>query len=254
MDKRIAAVSEVRAILSLSLAPLQYVVSWPIQFIDTINHVVSSHDELIKENLALKAQTLLLQSEVQRLRSIESQNNQLMSLVNSSTKAKGKILIAQLLAVDTDPFIKQMTLDKGSSSGVFVGQPVLDAYGVMGQVIQTSAFTSRVLLLNDSHSGIPAQLTRNGIRAIAVGDNYSGKLRLINVAQTQDVKVGDMVVTSGLGEHYPEGYPIGHVTAVVKDPGLQFLTITLEPEAHLDRGREVLLVWPNQSLPKGGKS
>jgi rod shape-determining protein MreC len=103
-----------------------------------------------------------------------------------------------------------------------------------------------LLLITDNRSGISVQNTRDGIRAIAVGDNYTGKLRLVNIPQTVDIKTGDMLVTSGLGEQYPAGYPVGQVVSVVKDPGMQFATITVEPSAHPDRSRQVLLVWPSQ--------
>jgi rod shape-determining protein MreC len=157
-------------------------------------------------------------------------------------------LVAQLLAVATDPFVKQVVLDKGHKDKVFVGQPVLDAYGVMGQVIQVGPLTSRVLLISDSHSGVPVQVARNGVRAIAVGDAYTGKLRLMNVQHTVDIRPGDVLITSGLGQNYPEGYPVGQVTHVSKDPGLQFVTIAVEPAAHLDRSRGVLLVWPGNRV------
>ena len=253
LDKRVAAVSQVRAALSIPLAPLQLVVSWPIKLIDTLGNVISSHDALVKENIDLKAEQLLLKAQVQRLLAIESENNQLRALMRSSTQMKGKVLIAQLLAVNSDPFVNQVVLNKGSRDGVFVGQPVLDSNGVMGQIIQVSLLTSRVLLVNDAHSGVPVQVARNGIRAIAMGDTYSGKLRLANVPQTADIRVGDVLVTSGLGEHYPEGYPVGQVAAVVKDPGLQFSVIMLEPSAHLDRSREVLLLWPTPGTPALGE-
>jgi rod shape-determining protein MreC len=157
------------------------------------------------------------------------------------------VLIAQLLAVDTDPFVNQVVLDKGLHDGVFIGQPVLDANGVLGKVIQLGPWTSRVLLVNDNHSGVPVQITRNGIRAIAMGDSYSGKLKLVNIPQTVDVIAGDMLVTSGLGENFPAGYPVGQVLSVVKDPGMQFAAIDVQPSAHADRSRQVLLVWPNQN-------
>lgn len=246
VDKRVAAISQVHALLSVPLAPLQYMVSLPIKLIDSIGNTITSHDALVKENLDLKADQLLLKGQVQRLLAIESENNQLRALMSSSSQVQGKVLIAQLLAVDSDPFIHQVVLDKGGNDNVFVGQPVLDANGVMGQVIQVGPFTSRVLLINDTHSGIPVQVARNGVRAIAMGDSYSGKLRLVNVPQTADIQVGDVLVTSGLSEHYPEGYPVGRVQSVIKDPGLQFATILLDPSAHLDSSREVLLVWLNK--------
>jgi len=222
LDKRVAGTAQLRSALSMPLAPIQYLVSYPIQLIDNLSSTISTHDALVKENLDLKAEHLLLKAQVQRLLSIESENNQLKALFSTSTKVQGKILIGQIMAVDTEPFNNQATLDKGSTDGLFVGQPVLDANGVMGQLVQVGPLTSKILLVNDSHSGVPVQNARNGIRAIAVGDNYSGKLRLVNVPQTADFKAGDMLVTSGLGEHYPEGYPVGVVLSVTKDPGLQF--------------------------------
>lgn len=248
MDKRMDTFVQVRNALSMPIAPLQYVVSWPVQFFRSMGTVLSSHDSLIKENLDLKAQQLLLQAQVQRLLALESENKQLKALLRSSTEIQGKVLVAQVMSIATDPFVNQVTLDKGSRDGLFVGQPVLDANGVMGKLIQVGPLTSRVLLVNDSHSGIPVQITRNGIHAIAVGDAYTGKLHLVNMPQTVDIKSGDFLTTSGLGEHYPAGYPVGQIISVVKDPGLQFATILIEPSAQLDRARQVLLVWPNKTV------
>ncbi|MHB1949185.1 MAG: rod shape-determining protein MreC [Gammaproteobacteria bacterium] len=246
MDTRVATVSRVRTALSITLVPLQYMVSEPIQLIDRIGDMISSHDALVRDNLDLRAQQLLLKAQVQRLLAIESENNQLKALLRSSAQVQGKVLVAQLLSLDTDPFVHQVILDKGYRDGLYLGQPVLDANGLMGQVIQIGPLTSRVLLINDPHSGVPVEIARNGLRAIAMGDSYSGKLRLNNVTQTSDVKEGDILVTSGLGQHYPEGYPVGRVISVVKDPGLQFATITVEANAHLDRARQVLLIWPSK--------
>ena len=246
LDKQVDAFKQVRSALSIPIASLQYLVSWPITLVDKLATTISTHDALVKENLDLKAEQLLLKAHVQRLIAIESENNQLKALMRSATEVQGKVLIAQLLAIDTDPFVNQVILNKGSRDNVFVGQPVLDANGVMGQIIQVGPLTSRVLLVNDSHSGVPVQVARNGVRAIAVGDSFSGKLRLVNVPQTADIKADDILMTSGLGENYPEGYPLGRVLQVDKDPGLQFSTIVVEPSAHLDRSRQVLLVWPNK--------
>ena len=243
MDKRLESFASIRAALSLPLAPFQYLVSGPIQLIDKLKIIVSTHDNLIKENLQLKTDQLLLRSQLQRLIAIESENNYLKALLQSSRQVKGKTLIAELLAVDSEPFVNQVVLDKGSRDGVYVGQPVLDANGVLGQVIQAGPITSRVILVNDPHSGISVQNARNGMRAVAVGDSYSGKLRLMYVPKTADIKVGDMFLTSGLGDHYPEGYPVGKVLTVSKDPTHQFAAISLQPSARLDSSRQVLLVW-----------
>jgi rod shape-determining protein MreC len=156
------------------------------------------------------------------------------------------MMIAQLLAIDSDLEVHQIVLDKGSHHGIFLGQPVLDANGVMGQVIQVSPLTSRVLLINDVKSGIAVENARNGVRSIAMGESYSGRLRLVNVPQTADIRQGDMFLTSGLSDRYPPGYPVGQVAAITRDPGLPFVAIILEPSAHLNQSRQVLLVWPTK--------
>lgn len=248
-DRRGDTFANLRAAISMPLTPLQFAVSWPVQMFDRIRTSVSSHDSLVQENLDLKAEQLLLKAQVQRLLALESENTQLKALLRSSAQVKGKVLVAQILAIDTEPFVNQVSIDKGSADGLFIGQPVLDANGVMGQITQVGPFTSRVLLINDPHSGVPVQIMRNGVRAIAAGDAYTGKLHLVNMPQTADVVMGDVLITSGLGQNYPEGYPVGQIVSIVKDPGLQFSTIVVEPSAHLDRSRQVLLVWPNRVLP-----
>lgn len=253
LDQRETSIRQVRAAISMPLSLLEYVVSWPVQLIDKLGNTVSTHDALVEENLNLKSEQLLLKAQVQRLLAIESENNQLKALMRSSTQVRGKVLIAQLLSIDSDPFVNQVMLDKGSQDGVFVGQPVLDANGVMGKIIQVGPLTSRLLLVTDNRSGVSVQVTRNGIRAIAVGDNYSGKMKLVNIPQTVDIQVGDLLITSGLGTQYPAGYPLGQVVSVIKDPGMQFATITVQPSAHPDRSRQVLLIWPNQKVEQPAK-
>jgi rod shape-determining protein MreC len=248
LDKHVAAMTHVRSFLSVPLASLQHAVSWPIELFDKLHDTISTHDSLVRENLDLKAEQLRLRAQVQRLLAIELENNQLKALMRSSTQLQGRVTIAQLLAVSADPFFKQVVLNKGSDDNVFPGQPVLDANGVMGQVTQVDPLTSRVLLINDVHSGLSVQVARNSMRAIAAGDAYSGKLRLLNVPQTADIRSGDVLITSGLGEHFPEGYPVGQVITVTKDPGLQFATVIVEPAAHLDKSRGVLLVWPTNRV------
>lgn len=243
MEKRLDNFAAFRAALSLPVAPLQYIVNLPTALIDTVRTVLNTHDNLVKENLRLKTDQLLLRSQLQRLVAIESENNYLKALLQSSQQAKGKTLIAELLAVDAEPFVRQVVLDKGTREGVYIGQPVLDANGVMGQVIQVGPLTSHVLLVNDPHSGISVQNVRSGLRATAVGDSYSGKLRLMYVPKTADIKPTDVFITSGLGDHYPEGYPVGKVMTVNKDPSHQFADIILEPSAHIDSSRQVLLIW-----------
>lgn len=243
LDRRLESFVSVRAALSVPLTPLQYIISWPSKCVATLRIVLSTHDDLVKENFQLKTDQLLLQSQLQRFLAIESENNYLKALLQSSKRVKGKTLIAELLAVDAEPFVNQVVIDKGTRDGIYVGQPVLDANGVMGQVSQASPITSRVLLISDPHSGIAVQNARNGMRAVAVGDSYSGKMRLMYVPKTADIRENDIFITSGLGDHYPEGYPVGRVLTINKDPAHQFTDILLQPSARLGSSRQVLLVW-----------
>lgn len=243
MDRRLESFASIRAALTLPVGPIQYIVSWPAQTIARLKTVLSTQDDLIQENLKLRSEQLLLHSQLQRLIAIESENNYLKALMKSSHQLKSKTLIAELLAVASEPYVNQVIVDKGTHDGVYVGQPVLDASGVMGQVMQAGLLTSRVILINDPHSGIAVQNARNGMRTIAMGDGYANKIRLMYMPKTADVHVGDLFVTSGLGDQYPEGYPVGTVVSVNNDPTKQFADVHLQPSAHLDSSRQVLLVW-----------
>lgn len=243
MDKRWEGFASIKSALSLPIAPIQYLVSWPATLIDSLKSTISTHDDLVTENLQLKAEELMLRSQLQRLIAIETENNYLKNLIQSSKQVKGRTLISEILAVTSEPFVHQVVIDKGSRDGMYAGQPILDANGVMGQVTQVGPITSRVLLISDSRSGISIQDIRNGVRAIASGDTYTGKLRLMYVPKTTDIRVGDLFITSGLGDHYPEGYPVGKVISVNMDPAHQFADVYLQPSAHLESSRQVLAVW-----------
>lgn len=244
MDKRLGSLQSIRFILSGAIAPFQYVVNWPNKLIQDTKNIVRSHFNLIQENLQLKQNQLLFNSKLQRLEAIESENNYLKSLLKSTRHIKTKTLIAELLAVDPEPFVNRVILDQGyAHQKIYVGQPVLDAYGVMGQIMQVGPFSSRVLLINDPYSNLSVQNLRNGVRAIAVGDAITDNIILKYVVKTADIKKGDIFVTSGLGDHFPYGYPVGQVLTVKKEPTHQFADITLKPKAHLDSSRQVLLVW-----------
>ena len=181
-----------------------------------------------------------------QLLELQSDNKQLAALLSSSTNITGRVIVAQLLAVSLDPSLHQIIIDKGSRDQVYAGQPVFDAYGVMGQVVDISRDVSRVLLLTDLRSAIPVENYRTGFRAIVQGtsDNYS--LQVVDVSNMSDVRKGDLYVTSGYGGHFPHGYPVGVVSHVKKENDKEFLDITLVPSAHLDQTQRVLLVWPGQ--------
>jgi len=247
LDHYSGAFHRFRNKLSLVVVPLQYAVSLPVDFVNWIVTDISSYHNLLKDNANLHSQNLFLQARLQKQVVIEAENKQLFALLQSKDKKTNeKMMEARLLAVAPDPFMRQIVINKGSNDKVFVGQPVLDVYGVMGQVIQAGPFTSRVLLLTDPKSAIPVQIQRNGIRAIAVGDASHDVLRLEHVTQIEDVREGDEIITSGLGERYPFGYPVGKIISIKNDPNSAFQTIYIKPKAHLNRSRLMLLVWPDK--------
>ena len=234
-----------RSSLSIIVLPLQYIVDTPIKLTRWLGDSVSTQHELIDENARLRAHELLLESRLQRLISLENENEQLRELLKSSSHVGGKAIVAQMLAVAMDPELKQVIINKGSNKKVYIGQPVLDAYGVLGQVVSVGLLTSKVLLTTDPKSAVPVRDSRNGLRAIAVGMGGTGKLAVINVPDTSDLQEGDLFVASGFGLRFPVGYPVGTVVKVSHNSGARFAEITLQPAAHLNRSEQVLLAWPS---------
>jgi rod shape-determining protein MreC len=248
-DQQKHQAEHIRSALSAVVAPLQYAVSTPVELLEWAHTSVSSHQALLQDNANLKARLLLQQAQIQKILELEKENSQLRALLQSSSYLNANVKVAQILAVDVDPYMAQTILDKGKRYGVFEGQPVLDASGIMGQVIQVGPLTSRVMLITDTRSAVPVQDERSGIRAIAVGTGPQRLLSLINVPETADIKVGDKLLTSGLDLRYPIGYPVGTVTSVDFHSGELFATIAVEPAANLNQSRQVLLMWlPAQAV------
>ncbi len=233
-----------RTSLSTLVAPMQYLAEWPFDIATWVETSFSSHRALLAENAHLRANDFFMRAKIQKLEALERENNQLRKLLDSLPRERERVLIARLLAANSDPFVHEVVLDQGEQQDVYVGQPVLDAFGIVGQVIDVGPVTSRVLLVTDSRSAVPVQDSRNGVRAIAIGVGKVGDLQLIHVPETVDIKVGDLLTTSGLGQHFPPGYPVGVVRAVSYNAGERFATINVVPKALLNRSRLVLLVWP----------
>lgn len=228
------------------VTPVEYLVSEPAKLIEDAAVDLQTREHLQAENTRLRAQQIVLESHLQKLMALQEENAQLRELLNSSKKLGSKTLEAQVLLVSLDPSEQQLVLDKGQHSHVFPGQAVLDAYGVIGQVLDVQPFTSHVMLLTNRKSNIPVENQRTHLRSIAVGDGPVNTLSLRGVTQTTDVKVGDMMITSGLGGRFPFGYPVGKVVKVEQPAGAQFSTVILQPAAHLDSSRLVLLSWPEE--------
>ena len=249
-NSRLPSVKAWRSKASALITPLFYMVDAPTDAIEYAKDSLVSRWELQQENSKLHAQELILRAQLQKFIALQKENEQLRALLASTPPQGGRMMAAQLLAVAHDPYTQTIVLDKGANQKVVVGQPVLDANGIMGQIIEVSPLTSRVLLLTDTQSAIPVQVARSSERGIVVGDGASGYLKLIHIPQTTEILIGDILVTSGLGRRYPAGYPVGTVESVVRKPGEPFSEIRLRPAAQVNRSRLVLLFWLDQSDQK----
>lgn len=241
----------VRTTVSLVIVPFQYLVNAPIEFAQVTDNYLRSKRALIKENEKLQVQLLLLQTKNQQMLAIQQENDQLHALLRSPVykqSEKAKYLVAQILAVGSNPNNQQAILNRGSQDGVYVGQPVIDAYGVMGQVVEVEPYLSRVMLITNPLSAVPVRITRNGISGVVIGYvGYSDLVRLTNITLTTDIRPGDLLVTSGLGMGFPVGYPVGVVKSVTNDPSERFAKILVKPFARVNRSKNVLLIWPKHS-------
>ena len=245
-DHRLQVLESFRVGVAVLLYPLQFLTHLPTASSDWIGETFSARQTLQEENAHLRTQQLLLKARLQKLDSLMAENMRLRKLFDSSFNVGERMLIAELLAIDLEPFSRQVVINKGSRHGVFSGQPILDADGIVGQVVHVTPLTSTAIIITDPSHAIPVAVNRNGLRAIAVGVGTGNFLDVPHIPNNADIRVGDLLVTSGLAGRFPAGYPVGKVIAIQHDPSAPFAKITAEPAAQLDRSREVLLVWQPQ--------
>lgn len=200
---------------------------------------------LLRENRQLAARNFILESKAMRIAALEAENIELRELLSASEQVDARVLVTSVTSVDPDPFSQEIMINKGHLDGVFVGQPVIDSFGLLGQVVDVLPLSSRVQMIADSNHAIPVQVNRNGVRAIATGTGLLDQLTLIYVPNTADIQVGDMLVSSGLGGRYPRGYPVAKVNKIERQSGKKFARVTASPASQMDRSRHLLLVFTN---------
>lgn len=244
LDHRGQQLEFVRNTLAILLYPVQYAVNVPVAAVRWAGENLASRNALLEENTRLRQKHLVLESRLGRLNELEAENRRLRGLLGSSDKVSDRVLIAELLAVDMDPFSRRIVLNRGSRDGVFVGQSLVDADGILGQVTHVGPYSSTAMLITDPSHAFPIQVTRSGLRAIAIGTGSVNLLELSHIPNNADLQVGDALVTSGLGRRFPPGYPVGKIRSIERDKGQPFAKVLVEPSAKLERNREVLLVWP----------
>ncbi|MEJ2632016.1 MAG: rod shape-determining protein MreC [Acidihalobacter sp.] len=243
VDQRFTALREVRYYLQYAVAPLREAVAQPERTFAWLSAELSSHQQLIHENATLQQRNLLLQARQQKFDAVSQENARLRRLLNASERTTARVKIARLLSVDLDPYTQRIVINQGKRDGAYLGQPVIDANGLLGQVIQVGPFSSEVLLISDPGSAVPVIDVRSGLRLLAVGTGQSDSLGLRSAPNTADIRVGDQIVTSGLGGRFPPDYPVCTIASIGRTPGDPFAQVSCRPVAALGRHREVLLIW-----------
>jgi len=251
-DKRYDQLATVREWLSAAAYPVQVAVDAPFRAWDWISGSFADRGRLRQENLELTARLRLANLQLQRFAALEDENRRLRDMRENSAGVADRVLVASILNVDLDPFRHRVLLDKGAGDGVFKGQAVLDAEGIFGQVSQVHAKTAEVILISDAEHAIPVQSNRSGLRTIAVGTGDSNQLSLPFVTVEADLRVGDLLISTGIGGVFPSGYPVAEVTRVDRTAAATFALVEARPTARLDRDREVLLVWFDTPVAPAG--
>jgi rod shape-determining protein MreC len=247
-EHRSPGLNSLRATLSFVVDPLKYLVDLPTTLVEQAAESVSSYRTLKMENERLREEQLAHQARLLKFASLEKENIRLRALLENSFKLGEQVLVAELLSVNTVPYEHIIVVNKGTRFGVHPQQPVLDANGVVGQVFRALPLTSEIMLITDPNHAIPVQVNRNGLLTIAVGSGQLNRLVLPFLPGNADIRPGDLLITSGLGGTFPQGYPVAVVDEFTSQPNKAFATITATPKALLDRNRELMIVW-SKSTP-----
>ena len=243
VDNRGPQLEKIREWLGVAVQPAYLVVQAPQTAWEWLTGSFADRARLRKENARLTEDLRLANVKLLQYDALREENTRLRAICEASAGLAQRTLIAEIMQVDVDPFRHRVLINKGTVNGVFKGQAVVDAHGIFGQVTRAGRYASEVILISDSEHGLPVQVNRNGIRSIAVGMGDLHKLTLPFMTVDADVRVNDLLVSSGLGGIYPAGYPVAKVAVVKRDPAETFAVVEAKPLAQLDRAREVLLIW-----------
>jgi len=249
LDHQESHLARLRQGLSVVVYPIQVLVDLPFASWQSMRGWVTERELLLAENEQLKRERLGVNFRLQRLDALEVENQRLRELLDSTAVLGHRVLIAQILAVDLDPYRQRFNLDRGLADGVYVGQALLDAAGVVGQVVEVGPLTAEAVLITDADHAVPVSVNRNGLRTIAVGtgdSSLSGARAAVHRARSHRAATR---CAWPRRELFPSGYPVGRVIEVRIRPGQSFAEVIAEPVSELDRDQEVLLVWTDEDEP-----
>ena len=243
IDHRENHLDAVRRAIGATVYPLRVVVDAPVAILHWLQKSRESRNELRLENSRLNTERLLTHARLQRYSALEAENARLRAMLEARTRMTDEVRVAGIMSVSSNPFRHVLVIDKGQNDGVYDGQAMVDANGVVGQVIETGLFSAQAILISDPDHALPVEINRNGLRTIAVGTGEFNRLDLPFLPNNADVSEGDLLVTSGLGGAFPAGYPVAIVDPVTRIPQEPFAAVSAEPAAKLNQVREIMLIW-----------
>jgi rod shape-determining protein MreC len=243
IDHRENHLDAVRRAIGATVYPLRVVVDAPVATWHWLRDSGESRNELHLENSRLNAERLLTHARLQKYAALEAENERLRGMLEARSRVKDEVRVAAIMSVSANPFRHVLVIDKGKNDGVYDGQAMVDANGVVGQVIETGLFSAQAILISDPDHALPVVINRNGLRTIAVGTGEFDRLDLPFLPNSADVIEGDLLVTSGLGGAFPAGYPVAVVDSVTRIPQEPFAAVSAIPAAKLNQVREIMLIW-----------
>jgi len=254
LDHRGHHLEKIRAGLNVLAYPIQLIAAAPAYVGGGIADFFTTRGTLRQDNEKLLAERQVLNAKVQQFDALEEENARLRRMLGSAAQVADKAIAAELIEVSSEPFTRKIVVAKGSRDGVYVGQSVIDAHGIMGQVTQVASQVSRVTLITDAGHAIPVLDNRSGLRMLVFGTGDPDTLKVPYLTSASDIKEGDLLVSSGMGGTFPPGYPVAHVSKIVNDPNEAFLAITAKPAAQLNHGKQVMLIWRGAPPKSGGNA
>ena len=210
-----------------------------------------SREVLLEERQRLRDENLILQRRVMTMASLQTENARMRQLLGASEFVKERVLIAEVVGTPPDTETHRLIINRGGIDGVAIGQPTIDAQGVFGQVVIAGDKTSELVLISDREHALPVEVLRSGVRSVAEGTGDYRSLRLRNISPTADIKAGDQIVSSGLGQRFPRGYPVGRVASMEYSNSSPFMEIRIEPSAGLRSSRQLLLLFSDRQEVRG---
>jgi rod shape-determining protein MreC len=242
-DQKTDWLRPVRQLANTVLLPVHIAAGAPGWAMRKMDSIFSGRNSMLAETERLQAENLVLNARVQKLTQLMNENMRLRSLVNTSAFLSERVLVAEIMGIDPDPSRHRLLVNKGASNGVFEGQPILDPGGVVGQVVEVNEHSAWVLMISDRDHRIPVKVARNGYRAIAQGEDRYDEVTMPWVTMSADIRPDDLLVTSGLGGRFPEGYPVGTVTKVKREAGHEFTQVMFRPAASLETVQYLLMLF-----------